>query len=102
MTTISTLLSVIMLPINLVLYANTAFHADVVKTIDWPALFVSLVIVISAIVIGLVCSARIEWPGFNAFANKVRITFMCVCVCVCVCVSLARNHIVCVFFCATN
>ena len=37
MTTISTLLSIVMLPVNLLLYANHAYEADVVAALDWEA-----------------------------------------------------------------
>ena len=72
MTTISTFLSIIMLPINLTIYAKNAFEADVVDSLDWEALFMSLTIVILAIFGGLLCSAKINSPQFNIFANKVR------------------------------
>ncbi|KAL7570285.1 hypothetical protein ACA910_020706 [Epithemia clementina (nom. ined.)] len=70
MTTISTLLSIVMLPINLLLYANQAYEADVVAALDWEALFLSLFIVISAIGLGLASAASITWPPFQKFANK--------------------------------
>jgi ascorbate-specific PTS system EIIC-type component UlaA len=72
MTTISTLLSVIMLPVNLVLYATTSYSNDVVKSLDWNALFMSLIVVIGGISCGLICSATIKSRRFNLYANKVR------------------------------
>ena len=75
MTTISTLLSILMLPVNLVLYANQAYEANVVEALDWEALFLSLFIVISAIGLGLACAATITWPAFSTLANKVRVDF---------------------------
>ncbi len=71
MTTISTLLSIVMLPVNLVLYATTTYSDAVVKSLDWSALFVSLIVVIGGIFSGLVCSATINSPRFNLIANKV-------------------------------
>jgi predicted Na+-dependent transporter len=71
MTTMSTLLSVIMLPVNLVLYASTTYSDEVVKSLDWKALFVSLVVVIGGIFLGLLCSATVNSPRFNLIANKV-------------------------------
>jgi len=57
MTAISTLLSTIMLPTNLVLYARHSYNDDVVEALDWTALFVSLVVVIGGISCGLISSA---------------------------------------------
>lgn len=69
MTTISTLLSVIMLPLNLMIYTNLAFDADVVESLDWVSLFIALTIVILAIGLGMLCSAKIKWPRFHSLAN---------------------------------
>jgi predicted Na+-dependent transporter len=71
MTTISTLLSVVMLPVNLILYATTSYSNDVVQSLDWFALFLSLIVVIGGIFSGLICSATIKNRKFNLFANKV-------------------------------
>ena len=90
MTTISTLLSIVMLPVNLLLYANHAYEADVVAALDWEALFMSLFIVISAIGLGLICAANITWPPFPVFANKV-----------CFCALSLFSFYVC-FLCETN
>jgi hypothetical protein len=72
MTTISTLMSIVMLPVNLVLYATTTYSSDVVKSLDWTALFISLVVVIGGIFTGLLCSSTINSHRFNLIANKVR------------------------------
>ena len=60
MTTASTLLSAVTLPLNLLLYIPLAFegHGDVHKHLRWSALFVAIGVVASAIVLGLVTSAR--------------------------------------------
>lgn len=71
MTTISTLLSVVMLPVNLILYATTSYSNDVVQSLDWFALFLSLIVVIGGIFSGLICSATIKNRKFNLFANKI-------------------------------
>ena len=71
MTAISTILSTIMLPVNLVLYATTSYSNDVVKALNWRALFVSLIVVIGAITGGLICSATVRSRKFNLMANKV-------------------------------
>lgn len=72
MTTVSTFLSLVMLPLNLFIYSSRAFDADVINTIDWEALVVALVIVIAAILLGLLCSSKIKSKAFSAFCNKVR------------------------------
>jgi hypothetical protein len=71
MTAISTLLSVVTLPANLLLYANMAYAADVAEELDWRSLFMSLAVVISAISLGLFCSWRTHSYKFNIYANKV-------------------------------
>eukprot|EP00565_Helicotheca_tamesis_P003867 CAMPEP_0185726574 /NCGR_PEP_ID=MMETSP1171-20130828/2515_1 /TAXON_ID=374046 /ORGANISM="Helicotheca tamensis, Strain CCMP826" /LENGTH=549 /DNA_ID=CAMNT_0028394959 /DNA_START=171 /DNA_END=1820 /DNA_ORIENTATION=- len=70
MTAISTLMSIIMLPVNLVIYATSSYSGAVVKSLDWGALFTSLTVVISAILLGLYCSYRIKSHKFNLIANK--------------------------------
>ena len=72
MTAISTLLSIIMLPANLLLYSKFSYDDDIIAALDWVALFIALVVVIGAISLGLLCSAKIHSHKFNAFANKVR------------------------------
>lgn len=78
MTAISTMVSCIMLPANLLLYVNAAFGlgksddgaSSVLENIDWPSLFVSLAIVILAIGMGLCASFKISSRSFNRFANR--------------------------------
>lgn len=70
MTAISTLLSIFTLPINLLLYSNLCYDDDVIAQLDWIALFISLMVVIGAIVSGLVCSAKVHSHKFNMIANK--------------------------------
>lgn len=72
MTAISTLLSVIFLPVNLLIYARYSYEADVISSLDWTSLFVALAIVIGAIGLGLFCSAKIHSHKFNLMANQVR------------------------------
>lgn len=76
MTAISTLLSVITLPVNLLLYVNFAYggknaEEDITQVIDWGSLFLSLSVVISAIVLGLWMSKRSHSYKFNIIANKI-------------------------------
>lgn len=56
MTALSTILATIMLPINLLLYTRYIYTASVLQSLDWKALFVSLVVVLSGIVSGLLVS----------------------------------------------
>lgn len=70
MTAISTVLSCIALPVNLLLYANFSYHADVISDLDWTSVFVALVIVISAIGLGLYMSHKSHSYKFNMYANK--------------------------------
>eukprot|EP01082_Thalassiosira_pseudonana_P013922 g11675.t1 g11675 contig6:359935-361647(-) len=86
MTAISTMISSVMLPANLLLYVNAAFgfgsrkgendNADgsggesVLGNIDWASLFVSLAIVIVAIGLGLCASFKISSHRFNRLANR--------------------------------
>lgn len=58
MTALSTLLSTVMLPTNLVIYTRWTYSAAVVKSLDWTALFISLTVVISGIAVGLTASHR--------------------------------------------
>jgi predicted Na+-dependent transporter len=71
MTAISTILSIFMLPANLLLYSRFSYDDDVIAALDWVSLFTALGIVIGAILLGLFCSAKIHSHKFNAFANKV-------------------------------
>lgn len=70
MTAISTLLSVIALPLNLLLYAKLTYKEDVVGSIDWLSLFIALTVVILAISIGLYVSATLHSFKINILANK--------------------------------
>lgn len=73
MTAISTILSVVALPANLLIYANIAYEADVTQQLDWVSLFIALAVVISAIGLGMYCSYRSTSHRFNIIANKVRL-----------------------------
>ena len=72
MTALSTLLSTIFLPANLVLYAHAAYGADhVLKNVDFAKLFISLAIVISAITLGLFASFKArDNKRFHKIANR--------------------------------
>mmetsp|Transcript_3158 Transcript_3158/g.3029 ORF Transcript_3158/g.3029 Transcript_3158/m.3029 type:complete len:490 (-) Transcript_3158:59-1528(-) len=73
MTALSTLLSIVFLPANLVLYTHAAYGADdVLDSVNFGKLFISLGIVIAAIFLGL--GASLAFSGqqkFNRMANRV-------------------------------
>jgi len=71
MTAISTFASLFMLPLNLLVYAKYSLGDDVLSSLDWGGLFTALVIVISAICIGLYFSSQRSTPEFHMFANKI-------------------------------
>jgi len=71
MTAISTILSVIALPVNLLLYAKFSYDADVTSDLDWISVFVALGVVISAITLGLYVSYKCHSYKFNMIVNKV-------------------------------
>lgn len=77
MTAVSTMISTIMLPVNLLIYVNAAFYGQekegggsVLGSIDWISLFVSLVTVIAAIGLGLFASYKVSSRRFNRLANR--------------------------------
>jgi predicted Na+-dependent transporter len=73
MTTVSSLMSVFMLPLNLFFYTWLAFRGEssaIVKSIDFKSLFISLAVVLSAIVSGLTAGYKFDTPRFHATANK--------------------------------
>jgi predicted Na+-dependent transporter len=71
MTAISTVLSVVMLPLNLFVYSRIAFDEDLVDVLDWTALLMALLIVMSAIAAGLWASATFEnTSDFHLMANR--------------------------------
>ena len=70
MTGLSTLLSVMLLPLNLVIYASSTYSGEVVKSLDWFALILSLVVVLGGITSGILMSAWRNSSRFNLLANK--------------------------------
>jgi len=71
MTAISTIISTVMLPLNLLIYAKYAFHEDVVSSLNWSSLFFALAVVISAIGFGLLFSAYFHSHKTNVICNKI-------------------------------
>eukprot|EP00567_Pseudictyota_dubia_P005675 CAMPEP_0197443536 /NCGR_PEP_ID=MMETSP1175-20131217/9253_1 /TAXON_ID=1003142 /ORGANISM="Triceratium dubium, Strain CCMP147" /LENGTH=396 /DNA_ID=CAMNT_0042974183 /DNA_START=92 /DNA_END=1285 /DNA_ORIENTATION=- len=70
MTCVSTFLSIVMLPVNLLIYARLAYEDDVIGSLDWKSLFISLAVVIGAIGLGLLASEKFHSHAFNVVANK--------------------------------
>lgn len=65
MTAISTILSMVALPANLLLYTRFSYHNDVVKNLEWDALFVALAVVMTAIIFGLTLSAKLHGRPYH-------------------------------------
>jgi predicted Na+-dependent transporter len=67
MTTVSTLVSMIMLPVNTLIYIQMAYGSEV--PLDWLSLMTTLVIAICAIGSGLYCGAK--WPEKKGLFNAI-------------------------------
>jgi len=70
MTGVSTLLSIVMLPLNLVIYTSSSYSNEVVNALDWFSLFLALVVVLGGITSGVLTSAWMNSTRFNLLANK--------------------------------
>lgn len=70
MTAISTCLSVILLPFNLLMYAQFAYGDDLKDMLDWWSLAATLVLVMAAICSGIYASAFKNSHEFNLNANR--------------------------------
>ena len=76
MTAISTCLAVVFLPANLLLYTHAAYgftkddEENILSNVDFKAIFISLAIVIFAIVSGLYASYRLHSPRFQLWSNR--------------------------------
>lgn len=71
MTAISTILSIAMLPLNVFIYSRLQYGANILNTLDWPSLGISLAAVISAILLGLFSSYKYDNQKFRNLANKI-------------------------------
>jgi hypothetical protein len=76
MTAISTILSIVLLPTNLLLYAHASFGFNsggnnILKSIDFMSLFISLSIVIGAILIGIYTSYKSDSAAFRRTSNAI-------------------------------
>ena len=71
MTSISTILAVVMLPLNLFVYASLAFgdRLDVMRMVDFKELATSLFAIIAAVTIGISLSTKKMSHRFNVRAN---------------------------------
>ena len=70
----STIVAIIMLPLNLVIYTPLVFNGnniDVMEILDFGALITSLVVVIGAIVLGIYSGTKVKSHEFRIYANKV-------------------------------
>ena len=76
MTAISTCFAVVFLPANLLLYTHLAYRTkiddeeNILSNVDFKAIFISLAIVIFAIVSGLYASFRLHSPRFQLWSNR--------------------------------
>lgn len=70
MTAISTIMSIIFLPLNLLLYTRFSYHGDVVSALDWSSLFIALAVVITAITAGLLASYQNQQGAASDGPNK--------------------------------
>jgi len=71
MTSISTILSVVMLPFNLFVYSLLAYEDAVGEFMQWPAIFGTLLVVIVGILAGMVASRKHPTTRFHSIANRV-------------------------------
>lgn len=70
LTAISTILSVIILPFNLLLYSRLAYRDDLADIVDWGSLAIAVLLVICAVSCGLLSSAIMKSHSFNLNANR--------------------------------
>jgi predicted Na+-dependent transporter len=70
LTAISTCLSVVLLPFNLLLYSRLAYRDDLADIVDWGSLAVAVLLVICAVSCGLLSSAIMKSHTFNLRANR--------------------------------
>jgi predicted Na+-dependent transporter len=71
MTSLSSLMSIFMLPANIWLYTTLVYDADVVNNISLKSLFGALAVVISAVILGLLFSYHFKSREFHERINAV-------------------------------
>jgi hypothetical protein len=69
MTTVSTFLGCAFLPENLFAYSYLAYRSNVLYSIDFGMIFISLAVVIVAIAGGIFCSYKIDTPRWHKISN---------------------------------
>lgn len=70
MTALSTIFSIVFLPANLILYSYAVYgRGEIFKSVDFTALFVSISLVITAIILGFCSSHYLQSKTFQRVAN---------------------------------
>ena len=70
MTALSTIFSIVFLPANLILYSYAVYgRGEIFKSVDFTALFVSISLVITAIILGFCSSHYLQSKTFQKIAN---------------------------------
>ena len=96
MTAISTILAIIMLPLNLAIYTPLIFKGDndvkVTEMLDFGTLVTSICVVFGAIGAGIMASVKIDNHNFHIFANRVSCV-VCVCLVGCLTHSLSNSSL---------
>ena len=81
MTAISTILAIIMLPLNLAIYTPLIFKGDndvkVTEMLDFGTLVTSICVVFGAIGAGIMASMKVDNHNFHIFANRVSCFGIC-------------------------
>ena len=86
MTAISTILAIIMLPLNLAIYTPLIFKGEddvkVTEMLDFGTLVTSICVVFGAIGAGIMASVKIDNHNFHIFANRVScVIYVCLMKC---------------------
>jgi len=68
MTFISTLIALVVLPLNLLLYGSLTYGINMLHDIDWSAFFLSISVILSAFLLGLCYSAATDSQEFRYYA----------------------------------
>jgi len=71
MTFISTLIALVVLPLNLLLYGSLTYGINMLHDIDWSAFFLSISVILSAFLLGLCYSAATDSQEFRYYAYAV-------------------------------
>ena len=71
-TTVSTVLSAALLPLNLLVYLSASYGTDIMDALRWDLLFISIGVVTAAVICGLMLSRRLSREGRRSAAALVR------------------------------